>query len=65
MFLLYFAIGLAVLIVAISVLLIWRERRADDYQDHLDPRDLPSAEQSSALGNAMSTSTHRAGGSAF
>jgi len=65
MFLLYFAIGLAVLIVAISALLIWRERRAGDYQDQLDPRDAPSAAQSSALGNAMSTSTHRAGGSAF
>ena len=65
MFLLYFAIALAVLVVSISVFLIVRERRAADYQDHLDPRDMPSAEQSSALGNAMSTSTHRAGGSAF
>jgi hypothetical protein len=65
MFLLYFVIALVVLIVAVSALLIWREHRAADYQDHLDPRDQPSAAQSAALGNAMSTSTHRAGGSAF
>jgi len=65
MFLLYFVIGLAVTIAAISALLIWRERRAGDYQDHLDPRDRPSAEQSAALGAALSTSTHRTGGSAF
>ena len=65
MFLLYFAIALVVIIVAVSALLVWRERRAADYVDHLDPRDRPSAEQSSATATAHSTATHRSVGGAF
>ena len=65
MFLLYFAIALVVIVGAISALLIWRERRAGDYQDHLDPRDMPTREHASTQAAAYSSMTSRTGGSAF
>jgi ABC-type nickel/cobalt efflux system permease component RcnA len=65
MFLAIFAITLLAIILVVGFLLVWREWRASDYTDHLDPRDEPSREQANASATAHSTSTHRAGGSVF
>ncbi|WP_411700296.1 hypothetical protein [Conyzicola sp.] len=65
MFLTIFAIGIVAIILIISALLIWRERRAGDYQDHLDPRDQPGGEHAAAMAAAYSSGPSSMGGGAF
>ena len=65
MFLAIFAISLLAIVLIVGFLLVWREYRASDYQDHLDPRDVPSSEAARATATAQAASTHRAGGGVF
>ena len=65
MFLVIFAISLLAIVLVVGFLLVWREWRASDYQDHLDPRDLPTSEAARATATAHAAATHRAGGGVF
>ncbi|RFA17260.1 hypothetical protein B7R21_00540 [Subtercola boreus] len=60
MMLFWFAVGFAALLVALMVLLIIRQHRAKDFQETLDPRDLPR--QKDSLGREFDAGVHRGGG---
>ncbi|MDF2442392.1 MAG: hypothetical protein JWR01_595 [Subtercola sp.] len=60
MMLSWFAVGFAVLLVLLMVLLVIRQHRAKDFQETIDPRDLPRPEDS--LSREFDAGIHRGGG---
>ncbi|RFA07811.1 hypothetical protein B7R54_00235 [Subtercola boreus] len=60
MMMFWFTVGFAALLVLMSVLLIIRQHRSKDFQEKLDPHDLPR--QKDALSREFDAGIHRGGG---